>query len=83
MYQDTIARRMADEGLRNIESAILRLLNANPSGLTNAQIANSLGLLSEVGGGQRNWLTYSVLGRLVDRGIIAKGQQRRPLYTRL
>ena len=81
MYEDTIAKRMAQEGLRNIEDAIIRLLTANPGGLRNVEIADSLGLRSEAGGGQRDWLTFSLLGGLVSRGLIeSEGSGRNRVY---
>ncbi len=81
MYEDTIAQRLAQEGLRNIENAILRLLNANPSGLRNVDIANMLNLHSEIRGQHRNYLTRSVLGGLEDRGLVAQDRET-SLFTR-
>lgn len=40
MSDDTAARVLAQEGLQHIESAILILLDAHPSGLRNSQIAD-------------------------------------------
>lgn len=81
MYEDTIAKEMAQEGLRNIEAAIIRLLDAHPAGLRNVEIADSLGLRSEAGGGQRNWFTFSLLGGLVSRGVVeSEGSRRNRVY---
>ena len=81
MYEDTIAQRLAQDGLRNIEDAIIRLLNASQSGSRNVEIADSLGLRSEAGGGQRDWLTFSLLGGLVSRGLIeSEGSGRNRVY---
>jgi hypothetical protein len=66
------ARVLAQEGLRHIESAILMLLDSYPDGLRNSQIAELLGLRSSIRGRQRNYLTYSVLGGLMDQGKIAQ-----------
>ena len=82
MYQDPIAQRMAQDGLRNIETAILRLLNANPGGLRNFEIADLLDLRSEIRGQHRNYLTRSVLDNLEIRGIIAQNRQTN-LFTNL
>ena len=70
MNGDAGVRSLAQDGLRRIEEAILELLHRNPQGLRNVQIAEMLGLRSIVRGGQRNYLTYSVLGRLLAQGRI-------------
>ena len=72
MNTDTTAYTMAQEGLRQIEEAILRLLTVNHQGLRNVEIADSLGLRSSSLGNQRNYLTYSVLGNLIDEGKVVK-----------
>ena len=60
----------AQEGLRRIEVAILRLLGSNPEGLRNSKIAEKLNLRSDFNGKQKDYLTYSVLGGLLRRGEI-------------
>ena len=72
MSDDSAVRLLAQEGLRHIEQAILMLLEANPQGLRNSQIADALGLGSSIRGGQRNYLTYSVLGGLTERGEVVQ-----------
>ena len=72
MNQDTIAYMMAQEGLRQIEEAILKLLACNPQGLRNIELADSLGLRSSSQGNQRNYLTYSILGNLIEEGKVVK-----------
>ena len=71
MSTDAGPRSLAQTGLRRIEDAILELLQHNPQGLRNIQIADILGLRSIHRGGQRNYLTYSVLGGLVEQGRIS------------
>ncbi len=71
---DDAVRVLAQEGLRHIEQAILMLLEANPQGLRNAQIAEALGLRSSIRDGQRNYLTYSVLGGLLTRGEVVQNR---------
>ena len=61
---------VAQEGLSQIESSILRLLDANPQGLRNAEIARLLGLTFDFRGNYKNYLTYSVLGGLLRHGKI-------------
>ena len=70
MTDDAAARAIAQEGLRHIENAILSLLESNPDGLRNFQIADLLGLRSSFRDGQGNYLTYSVLGGLMARGEV-------------
>ena len=62
---------LARDGLRQLEDAILRLLDANPSGLRNVAIARGLGLSFDFGGRYKNQLTYAVLGGLLSRGVIS------------
>jgi hypothetical protein len=72
---NNIARDQAQEGLKQIEGTVLRFLEHNPQGMRNAQLADALGLRSEFRGGQRNYLTYSVLGGLLARGEVAWDQE--------
>ena len=75
MTGDTAARVLAQEGLRHIEQAIVMLLDAHPNGLRNSQIADLLGLRSSIRDGQRNYLTYSVLGGLMARGEVVQNRE--------
>ena len=78
---NTAARVLAQEGLQHIERAILMLLEADPPGLRNSQIADLLGLRSSIRDGQRNYLTYSVLGGLMARGTAVQDQTTK-LFTK-
>ena len=68
---------MAEEGLRNIQNAILKVLESNPQGMGNAEIADLLGLRSSIRGRQKNYLTYSVLGMLMEEGRVEQSQSKR------
>lgn len=81
MADDTAALVLAQEGLRHIESAILMLLEAHPDGLRNSQVADELGLRSSIRDGQRNYLTYSVLGGLMARGDVVQDRETK-IFTR-
>ena len=81
MSDDTAARVLAQEGLRHIERAILILLDSHPAGLRNSQIADLLGLRSSIRDGQRNYLTYSVLGGLMARGEVVQNRETK-VFTR-
>ena len=82
MLEDTTAQRLAQEGLRSIEDAILMVLESNPAGLRNAQIADLLNLRSSFLGRQRDYLTYSILGGLLDRGLVARDEQTKLFIRR-
>ena len=77
MTDDATARLLAQEGLRHIENAILMVLESNPQGLGNAQIADLLDLRSSIRDRQRNYLTYSVLGGLMARGAVVQDSETR------
>lgn len=51
------------------------LLDTHPNGLRNSQIADLLGLRSSIRDGQRNYLTYSVLGGLMAGGEVVQNRE--------
>jgi hypothetical protein len=57
-----------------MEQAITRLLADHPNGLTNSEIARELNLQSDFAGRQKNYLTYSVLGGLMKKGVVKRGK---------
>ena len=79
---DDAARVLAQEGLRHIESSVLMLLETHPAGLRNSQIADLLGLRSSIRDGQRNYLTYSVLGGLMARGEVEQNRETK-IFTKV
>jgi hypothetical protein len=62
----------AQAGLSQIEEAISELLQTNPSGLTNSEITSALGLESDQKGKYRNYLAWSLLGRMMESGKVAR-----------
>jgi hypothetical protein len=56
----------------DLEDAILDYLKARPEGAINNQIARDLGLRSDFAGRQKNYLTYSLLGGLMTRGLVKR-----------
>ena len=80
MNIDSGSQSLAREGLRHIETAILRLLDANPQGLRNADIARNLGLSFDFGGNYKNQLTYGVLGNLMAQGKVSRHEETK-LFT--
>ena len=55
-----------------LEEAILEYLRQRPEGAINNQIARDLGLESDFDGRQKNYLSYSVLGGLIKRGLVIR-----------
>ncbi len=74
MNIDSDSQSLAQEGLRQIETAILQLLDANPQGLRNADIARNLGLSFDFGGNYKNHVTYGVLGSLMAQGKVSRDE---------
>jgi len=58
-------KQKAQDGLKLIQEAVLQLLSRHEGGLRNAQVAEELGLRSDIHGRQKDYLTYSVLGGLL------------------
>ena len=65
MNADTAVQDGAQAGLQLLQESILRLLEQNPQGLRNVDIANLLTLNSEFQGRQKNRLTQAILGGLM------------------
>jgi len=63
--------KQAQKGLELIENAIVELLRNNPE-LSNTDIAKKLNLRSSHEGKQRDYLTYSILGGLMVKGVVYK-----------
>ena len=77
MNEDAASRAMAQKGLELIEEAIIRLLEHNPQGLRNIDITDALGLRSDFQGSHRNYLSYSVLGILLEKGKLVRDEGSR------
>lgn len=75
------ATEKAQLGLEFLKDAILELAAANPTGITNAQVVNHLGLHSDYNGEQKNYLSWSVLGILMREGRIIMQRQEKPRVT--
>ncbi len=68
---DTEIKKLASGALKEMEESVLALLG-NYNGLTNSEIAEKLELRCSHEGGQKNYLTYSVLGNLMKKGKVEK-----------
>jgi uncharacterized protein len=55
-----------------LKAAVWELTRANKNGVTNYDVAKSLGLQSDYGGGSKNYLSYSVLGILMREGKVKR-----------
>lgn len=55
-----------------LKESVLDLLSANPDGLTNSDVTNTLGLHSSYRGGSKNYLAYSILGILMEEGRVTR-----------
>ena len=55
-----------------LEDAVIEDLRQHPEGAINNQIARDLGLESDFAGRQKNYLSYSVLGGLMKRGLVTR-----------
>lgn len=62
----------AQTGLQQIEEALSDLLAKHPEGLTNAEVTVALGLESDQDGKQRDYLAWSVLGRMMKAGTVVR-----------
>ena len=67
----------AQAGLEMIKEAIISELEHHPHGMTNAEVVNRLGLESDFEGGQRNYLSWSILGILLGEGKVTMTGERR------
>lgn len=62
----------AQKGLALLKEAILGILEQKKKGLTNAQIADILEIHSDYQGSQKDYLSWSVLGLLMNEGKVRR-----------
>lgn len=74
------AVEQAQLGLSMLKGAVVKMTDANPSGLTNSEVASSLGLRSDYRGRQKDYLSYSILGLLLREGKIVRRDGRPPRH---
>lgn len=77
------ADKIAADGLALIKQAILAHLALHPEGLGNSQIARELGLESDFNGKQRNYLSWSVIGLLVNEGRLTLVRRGRSVFYKI
>ena len=66
----------AETGLQLMQDAITGLLSDHPEGLTNAQIARDLGLQSDYEGHHQGYLSWSIIGLLLNSRKVEKRGRR-------
>lgn len=71
----------AQVALELLKDSVMELAKANPSGITNADAARSLGLQSSYSGGAKDYLSYSILGLLMGEGKIARLETKKHVAT--
>jgi hypothetical protein len=65
-------RQRAEEGLQLMQNAVMELLAHHPKALTNSQIARELGLHSDYEGHHQGYLTWSIMGLLLNSRKVEK-----------
>lgn len=71
----------AQMALDLLKSAIMELASANQHGISNSDAAKYLGLQSNYGGGSRDYLSYSVIGLLMEEGRLARTPNKKHVAT--
>jgi hypothetical protein len=71
------APEKAQLGLSLLLDAVLELAKANPKGVTNAEVCHSLGLHSNYGGGSKDYLSWSLIGLLMQDGQLRRDDRIR------
>jgi hypothetical protein len=67
----------AQLGLSMLKDAVLELSIANVEGVTNSDVAHSLGLQSDYLGGSKDYLSWSLLGLLMREGRLKRVDKKR------
>jgi len=62
----------AQIGLAILKDTIVELAKANPSGVTNADVAKTLGMQSDYAGGSKDYLSFSLIGILLRNGHLIR-----------
>ncbi|HEX8358905.1 MAG TPA: hypothetical protein VF613_02225 [Longimicrobium sp.] len=70
------AREKAQQGLALLKEAVLEELGQSHEGLVNAEVADALEIRSDYQGKQKDYLSWSVLGLLLNEGKIKREGRR-------
>ena len=71
----------AQLGLELLNSSILEFMLVNPDGVTNADVAKYLGLQSHYRGGSKDYLSFSLLGNLMNDGQVKRPPKGRKYFA--
>jgi uncharacterized protein len=71
-------REKAEEGLALLKEAIVEVLGSSVAGLHNAEIADQLNIRSDYLGKQKDYLSWSLLGLLLNERRV---ERHGDLYT--
>jgi hypothetical protein len=63
--------------LQLLKESVLELVRANNDGVTNADVAHTLGIQSHNNGKQKDYLSYSVLGLLMHESLVRRDEHGR------
>jgi len=74
---------MAQQALESLKAAILKQLAQHPKGIGNSELARQLGLESDFQGKQKNYLSWSVLGLLVNQGLVVFEKRGHNVFYKL
>lgn len=77
----TGVREKAQLGLNLLKDAIISLVQVNNGALQNADIAKVLGLQSDFMGGQKDYLSWSIIGLLLREGKLKREKSSRFYHT--
>jgi hypothetical protein len=66
------AAEKAQLGLQLLKDAVFEFTKANSGGVTNAEVCHALGLHCNYGGGTKDYLSWSVLGLLMEEGRVRR-----------
>jgi hypothetical protein len=67
----------AQIGIELLKNAVLELAIANQEGVTNSDVAHSLGLQSDYLGGSKDYLSWSILGLLMREGKMVRVDKKK------
>jgi hypothetical protein len=77
------ATEKASLGITALKEAVLQHLAGHPNGIGNSEIARDLGLESDFQGKQKNYLSWSILGLLVNEGRVVFDKRGRNVFYKL
>ncbi len=80
MVTEDVLRATAQSGFKIMSSAIFDFVSLHPEGVRNDEVARGLNLETNFNGGQRNYLTFSILSALVQSGKVTREKRSSWVY---